>query len=166
MIKRSATLLPFRHCILCNFLTTLLRPNFDKAVDTVEELVEREIMVFDMPGTEMWKQLFMTSPNKAYQKMGASYYICKDYDEYYEYQVKMTVEGGLCQLSAYMETWQWKYSRDHHPQGRGYWRSKETLSGRRYFRYFWVLFCTKRNTVIIQHCTSILEGLMFWTKDS
>lgn len=129
MIRRiSAKVFHYRHCLLCNFLTTLLRPNFDKPVDTVEELVEQGIMVYDMPGAEMWKQLFADSPKEAYRKMAETYYVTKTDEEYHEYHLKMTEEGGLCLLGAYFEKWLWDYGRTHHPQGRGFWKSKETLS--------------------------------------
>ena len=105
-----------------------MRPNFDKPVDTVEELLEQGIMVYDMPGAEMWKQMFMDSPIEAYQKMGETYYVTKTEEEYYEYHVKMTKEGGLCLIGSWFAKWLWHYGRAHHPNGRGFWKSKETLS--------------------------------------
>ena len=101
-------------------------------MDTVEELVEQGIVVYDMPGTEMWKQLFVNSPKEAYQKMAENYYITKDYEEYNEYQIKMTEEGGLAILMSNVNQKLFDYGRTHHPKGRGLWKSKETLSEQSY----------------------------------
>ena len=129
-----------------------MRPKFQKAVDSVEDLVKSGMPCFEVPGADMWKQLFMTHPNEYMQQMGNDYIICDDYDQYYDYQVLMTEKGGWCQLGAYMEAWQWKMSREKHPQGRGYWKSKDILTERRYLNIFANLFVQQNKSNTLVYC--------------
>ena len=105
-------------------------------MDSVEQLVERGIRVVEPPGAEIWKQLFLSSPNEAYQIMGANLYICKSWYEYSNISFDMLAEGGWSQVASFMDTYEIQWGRDLHPQGRGYWESKEVLSERRYFKHF------------------------------
>ena len=73
----------FRHILLCNLLTTILRPNFEEPLDTAKQLVEKNITLYDMPGTEIWKQFLLDSPLPEYNKLGETYLIADDYDHFY-----------------------------------------------------------------------------------
>ena len=103
-------------------------------MDTVKELVERGIRVYESPGGVIWQQLFLSSPNEAYQKMGANMYISNSWDEFNNITAEMAAEGGWCQIASYMTYIENEVARKLHPQGRGYWESKELLSERRYFK--------------------------------
>ena len=82
--------------------------------------MERGIRVFEPPGSEIWKQLFLSSPNEAYQIMGANLYICKTWDEYSNISFDMLAEGGWSQVASFMDSYEIQWGRDLHPQGRGY----------------------------------------------
>ena len=105
-------------------------------MDTVKELVERGIRLYEQPGAEYWQQLFLSSPNEAYRKMGAEMYFTKTYDEYGNLTLEMAATGGWCQMAPYMIQSEIVDARRLHPQGRGFWESKETISERRYFKHF------------------------------
>ena len=121
---------------MCNILTTLIRPNFEKPVETVKDLVERGIRVAELPGAQYWQQLYLSSPNEYYQKMGASMYFCKTYDEYDNLTVDMLANGEWGIIASFMTEYDLAEARKLHPQGRGYWEAKERLSERRYFNHF------------------------------
>ena len=105
-------------------------------MDTVKELVERGIRLYEQPGAEYWQQLFLSSPNEAYRKMGADIYFAKTYDEWDNLTLEMAAKGGWCQMAAYMTEYEIEDARRLHPQGRGFWESKEKISERRYFKHF------------------------------
>ena len=105
-------------------------------MDSVEQLVKRGIRVYETPGGAIWQQLFLSSPNEAYQKMGANMYICISWDEFYNTTIEMAAEGGWGQIAPYMSEEELKVARRLHPQGRGFWESKELLSEQRYFKHF------------------------------
>ena len=105
-------------------------------MDTVKELVERGIIVYEQPGGQYWNQLFLSSPNEDYRKMGATMYNTKTYDEYGNLTLELAAKGGWCQIAPYMLQSEIVDARRLHPQGRGFWESKETLSERRYFKHF------------------------------
>ena len=104
-------------------------------MDTVEQLVERGIRIYNYPGAEYWQQLFLSSPNELYQKMGASMYFCKTMDEFDNLTLVLAAEGGWCQMAPYMLDSEILDARRMHPQGRGFWESKEKLSERRYLKH-------------------------------
>ena len=69
--------------MLCNLLTTILRPNFEEPLDTAKQLVEKNITLYDVPGAEIWKQFLLDSPLPEYNKLGETYLIADDYDHFY-----------------------------------------------------------------------------------
>ena len=107
-------------------------------MDTVKELVERGIRVYEQPGGGYWQQVFLAHPNEDYRKMGAMMYIAKTYDEFNNLTHTMSAEGGWCQIASYMSDWEITTAREAHPMGRGFWEAKETLAERRYFNHFWL----------------------------
>ena len=40
------------HFLECNFLTILLKPNYEKAVDTAQDILDSGLTMLDIPGTE------------------------------------------------------------------------------------------------------------------
>ena len=71
-----------RHILLCNLLTTILRPNFEEPLDTAKQLVEKNITLYGIPGTEIWKQFLLESSIPEYIKLGETYLIADDLDHY------------------------------------------------------------------------------------
>ena len=72
----------FSHILLCNLLTTLLRPNFEEPLDTAKQLVEKNITLYDGPGFEIWKQFLLESPISEYNKLGDIYLLADDWDHF------------------------------------------------------------------------------------
>ena len=71
-----------RHILLCNLLTTILRPNFEEPLDTAKQLVEKNITLYDGPGFEIWKQFLQESPTSEYNKLGDIYLLADDWDHF------------------------------------------------------------------------------------
>ena len=51
----------FSHILLCNLLTTILRPNFEEPLDTAKQLVEKNITLYGGPGGHLWKKSLLDS---------------------------------------------------------------------------------------------------------
>ena len=110
--------------MLCNLLTTILRPNFEEPLDTFKKLVENNITLFVRPGTEIWKQFLLESPILENRLLGETMLIPDDWDHFYNItEHGVFGEGTHAQLTGYLAPWQ---LRDHGP----WYRSKETLAGK------------------------------------
>ena len=40
------------HILECNYLTVLVKPVYEKPIDTVEDIIERGLTIIDTPGTQ------------------------------------------------------------------------------------------------------------------
>ena len=80
MNRRNYSFLSFSHILLCNILTTILRPNFEDPLDTAKQLVEKNITLYDI--AQIWKQFLLESPIKEYKILGKNMIIANDYDHF------------------------------------------------------------------------------------
>ena len=88
----------FSHIILCNLLTTILRPNFDDPLDTAQQLVENNIILFSSPYvSQSWKQKLAESSITAYNKLSENFAIPVDWADYWLYSQYLTLD----QVSTY-----------------------------------------------------------------
>ena len=81
------------HFLLCNYLTVLLRPSYEKPVETAADLIERDISPFLWPGAEIYIQLFASSTDPNIQEISKRLVIAKDLDEYDDMNRKVTSTG-------------------------------------------------------------------------
>jgi len=72
----------FSHILLCNLLTTILRPNFEEPLDTAKQLVEKNITVFSIPGHFIWKQFLLESSVIEYKILEETYTIPNNWDNF------------------------------------------------------------------------------------
>ena len=59
-----------------------MRPNFEEPLDTAKQLVEKNITLYDVPGTEIWKQFLQESSIPEYNKLGETFIISDDFDQF------------------------------------------------------------------------------------
>ena len=119
--------------MLCNFLTTILRPNFEEPLDTAKQLVEKNITLYDEPGTVIWKQFLLESSIPEYNKLGESYIIADDW-EHFDNITKHDVigTGTHAQMAASLYPYELAMGKWYHPEGNGtygWYRSKEKVDG-------------------------------------
>ena len=50
------------HILECNYLTILVKPVYEKPIDTAEDIIERDITIMGMPGTESIVETLKKSP--------------------------------------------------------------------------------------------------------
>ena len=59
-------------------------------MDTAQDIIDRNIILFDMPGTEMWRQWLAQHHNKEYNKLAETMIIPETWSEY-----EKLVEQGI-----------------------------------------------------------------------
>ena len=122
----------FSHILLCNLLTTILRPNFEEPLDTSKQLVEKNIMLYDAHGTEVNKQFLLESTIPEYNILGEHYIIADDWDHYY-YMTEHDVIGAGTHAVMVALLGHYVLSLGENKEinsGRGWYRSKERLAGK------------------------------------
>ena len=108
--------------MLCNLLSTILRPNFEEPLDTAKQLVEKNIILYDLPGEEIWKQFLLDSSNPIYNKLGETMIMADDWDHYYSLIEHDVIGAGThAYMIGYLQPWEKALGRWH--------RSEEKLEG-------------------------------------
>ena len=117
--------------MLCNLLTTILRPNFEEPVDTAKQLVEKNITLYGLPGAEVWKQFLLDSSVPEYNILGETFIIPDDNDHFWNITKHDVIGAGThAQMagSLYSAMGRWYRSKEkvagHHPYG-GYLTNKK-----------------------------------------
>ena len=65
------------HGFECNFLDILVRPVYEKPVDTPEDIIERGLTILYNPGSEAMKNAMLNSDNKLDRDLAALTYVTK-----------------------------------------------------------------------------------------
>ena len=112
------------HFLLCNYLTVLLRPSYEQPVDTLADIIERDITPVLSPGSDIWISFFANSPNPNYQEISRRFVIAKDWNEYFDMMSKVISTGLYARMGSKpmciddcIEEW------------RDWYRSSERISG-------------------------------------
>ena len=93
------------HILLCNLLSVLLRPIYQKPVDTTKDLINTEITPFLVPGSEFVVQFFADSLDPSYREVSKRFKIAKDWNEYDELVLKVPSTGLYAQLGNRPDYW-------------------------------------------------------------
>ena len=65
------------HILECNYLTVLVKPVYEKPIDTAEDVVERGIQIINGPGREALVETLKKSPFPLTRKMAENTYVPK-----------------------------------------------------------------------------------------
>ena len=88
------------HFLLCNFLTVLLRPSYEKPVDTTADIIERNIKLILFPGAEGWIEYYAASPDPICQELSQRFVTAKSWKEYEDSEVKVISTGMYAQIGT------------------------------------------------------------------
>ena len=83
------------------------RPNFEKPINTPEDLIEKNMTLFVIPGGEYWVQFLANSPIPEYKTLSESMIIPEDW-----YQYNHLIEHGIigngthAYMSSYQSQWE------------------------------------------------------------
>ena len=84
------------HFLLSNYLSVLLRPNYEKPVETAADIVNRDITPFY--ASAYFKTFFAASPDPVYQELGEKLVTATTWEDHYMRMVKTVTEGSLALL--------------------------------------------------------------------
>ena len=65
------------HILECNYLTVLVKPVYEKPIDTAEDIVERGITIITGPGTESMVEALKKSPFELTRSLAENTYVPK-----------------------------------------------------------------------------------------
>ena len=109
-----------------------MRPNFEEPLDTAKQLVEKNITLYNVPGTEIWKQFLLESPITEYNILGENYIIADDWDHYWNMTEHDVIGAGThAMMLSYLGPWELTFGENKEiNSGRGWYRSKEKVAGK------------------------------------
>ena len=113
------------HFLLCNFLTVLLRPSYEPAVDTAADIIERDITPFLWPGAEIWISFFANAPDPNYQEISRRFVVAKDWREYGDMVGKVISTGLYADMGSEPDSWSVPEE-----EYKDWYRSTERISGK------------------------------------
>ena len=112
-----------RHILLCNLLTTILRPNFEEPLDTAKQLVDKNITLYNQPWGDIWKQFLLESPIPEYNILGETMIIADDWDHFDNITLHDVIGAGThAQVSTSVAQYELAMG--------NWYRSKEKLAGK------------------------------------
>ena len=65
------------HILECNYLTVLVKPVYEKPIDTAEDIIERGIKIIEAPGTESMVESLKRSPFPLARALAENTYVAK-----------------------------------------------------------------------------------------
>ena len=112
-------------------LTVILRPNFEDYMDTAKQLEEKKITLYFWPDSESTVQFLLDSAILEYRKLGENAIIADDYAHMNNITKHDVLGAGThATMTYFIDYVELGYGEEYHPDGRGWYRSKEIVSGR------------------------------------
>ena len=65
------------HILECNYLTVLVKPVYEKPIDTAEDIIERGMKIIDIPGIESMIETWKNSPFPLTRAIAENTYVAK-----------------------------------------------------------------------------------------
>ena len=107
-----------------------MRPNFEEPLDSAAQLVEKKITLYFGPGEDQNKQWLLDSPMLEYRILGENAIIADDWDHFYNITAHDVLGAGTHAWMTFFVHWYpLQLGEKYHPEGRGWHRSKEIVSG-------------------------------------
>ena len=110
------------HFLLCNFLTVLLRPRYEKPVETTADIIERNITLILFPAAEGWIEYYAASPDPICHELSRRFVTAKNWNEYEEMVRKVISTGMYASIGAVPDDYY--VSEEEH---KDWYRSSETV---------------------------------------
>ena len=76
------------HILECNYLTVLVKPVYEKPIDTAEDIIERSIKIIVYPGHESKTEILKKSPFPLTRALAENTYVTKVVSD--DYQLKLS----------------------------------------------------------------------------
>ena len=76
------------HFLLSNYLTVLLKPSFEKPVDTAADILQNNLIPVLQPNQRIYLQIFANYPDPIYQELSRRFIVAKTKYKVYAYQAR------------------------------------------------------------------------------
>ena len=114
-----------------------MNPNFESPVHTARDMLERNITLYDEPGSKIWQQFLIDTGIPEYMKLAETMVITESYAQYDKMtQNEMLNQGTHAMMAAYLmpreKGWATEYDHDQgvfkYNSGRGYYKGERLSS--------------------------------------
>ena len=107
-----------------------MRPNFEEPIDTVKQLVEKNITLYFWPMAEDNRQFLLDSQIPEYKILGENAIMTDTYDQFQDITAIAIAEGTHAQMTHFVDSIDLGIAEENHPEGKGWYRSKEFITGK------------------------------------
>ena len=109
------------HFLMSNYLTVLVKPTYEKPIETLRDMIDRNITPYYIPGGVIYKDQLLDSGDESLMELGRRLIIPRDWDEYYNLSLAVITNGSFANLGGTPDS-------DELAMGT-WWRSRDTLGG-------------------------------------
>ena len=114
---------------MCNVLPVILKANYDDPVDSAQDIVDRNLTLFIIPYSFMWKQWLATHANPLYRKISETMIIPESPRQFYGLMKHGIMRDNThVTMVGYLGPWEKSLGL--------WWRSKERVEGYQGFAGF------------------------------
>ena len=79
----------------------LLKPRFEDPIDSAKQLIENNITLFTIPGSDYWVQFLANSPIPEYQTLSKSMKVANHWPEFYKLMENGIIRNGTHAFMLY-----------------------------------------------------------------
>ena len=124
----------FSYAYVCNILSVILRANFDDPVDTVADILARNMTLYDQEGAEMWKQWLLQHHDEDFNRLAEKIIFADVNETTYLIQKALKPERTHVTMSSHLDYFQFYFGK--HPDlsgrmidkgGKIWYRSKQKI---------------------------------------
>ena len=99
-------------------------------MDTAKQFVEKNITLYYVPGMESSKWGLLASPILEYRLLGENAIIADDNSHFWNITIHDALGAGThAQLNYFVDVDEVELGKTYHPEGTGWYRSKDTVPG-------------------------------------
>ena len=134
------------HMLEANYLTMLLKPSYEKAIDTAQDILDRNLSVLNLPGSESLVEVWKNSPFEKSRALAERTFVpkvifcyieklnlnlefsCKTWLEFDDFMRENIIRDGAAVYEfTYLMWWEIDWATN---KGKRWYRSKEKKGGR------------------------------------
>ena len=109
------------HFLMSNYLTVLVKPTYEKPIETLQDMIDMDITPYYIPGGVIYKDQLLNTGDKNLMELGRRLIIPRDWDHYYDLGQAVITDGTYANLGG---------TPDDDELAMGTWyRSRDTLGG-------------------------------------
>ena len=116
------------HFFGANYLSILVKPNYEKPIDTAEDILDRGLTIIFFPGTESIVESMKNSPSNISRELAERTIVPKEYNEYKTWVKDIALGVGSAVVEKAL-LWEWYEIKFAKEKGKKWYRSKDRKGG-------------------------------------